>query len=251
MTCGDHIATVMPCTFLLTLSQGRRAGRSMGREKTRSSASRRRRNICSARPFRLPSNVRTKAWYGYKIMLHSWFMKQPHDVTFRIIRSHRKWLGLGSTFKVLCKLANILLTCLRNSIQIQSKPTKRRMVMKDKSLQGCSRRWVPGCVKMRWKRCVLLPAVGKRTPTFVTQSLPVSAESGNTQIWHVSVKVQLYIIHFSSASSVAALAKSSRLKGFIIVVVRRFESPYFPPPQIEPIKCHIDANLLHFHLFLG
>ena len=141
MTCGYHIATVRPCTFLLTLSQGRIDG------KGENAVIR----VTPPPKHLFRPNVRTKAWYGYKIMLHSWFMKQPHDVTFRIIRSHRKWLGLGSTFKVLCKLANILLTCLRNSIQIQSKPTKRRMVMKDKSLQGCSIRWVPGCVKMRLK----------------------------------------------------------------------------------------------------
>ena len=33
-------------------------------------------------------------------------------------------------------------------------------------LQGCTKRWAPGCVKMRWKSWVLLPAEGKQNATF-------------------------------------------------------------------------------------
>ena len=39
-----------------------------------------------------------------------------------------------------------------------------------KSLQGCSQRWAPGCVKMSLRSCVLLPAEGKQnTTTLSTQ----------------------------------------------------------------------------------
>ena len=33
-------------------------------------------------------------------------------------------------------------------------------------IQGISKRWAPGCVKMRGKSCALLPAVGKQNATF-------------------------------------------------------------------------------------
>ena len=36
----------------------------------------------------------------------------------------------------------------------------------DGVIQGCTKRLFPGCVKMGWKNCVLLPAVGKQNATF-------------------------------------------------------------------------------------
>ena len=56
-----------------------------------------------------------------------------------------------------------------------------------KILQGCCKRWAPGCVKMRWKSCVLLPAEGKQLfhpisnnlgPTFSSISVYVVLEDG-------------------------------------------------------------------------
>ena len=33
-------------------------------------------------------------------------------------------------------------------------------------VQGISKRWGPGCVKMRWNSCIILPVVGKQNTTF-------------------------------------------------------------------------------------